>query len=138
MKEIGAKMTISRWRSFGGPIETGITLSIQDESSGITYLEIELTPEQLGLVLTGETYMPVKAKLRGLEFIGMAPERKTETITFDCDRYKKPDAEQIREKAKDFEVDGWKASTYIGRQGQIKWHDDGADIEIYFTRYVSK
>lgn len=46
------------------------TIEVTDESSGIRFLEIKLTPEQLSRALSREALIPCEIDVRGLDKIG--------------------------------------------------------------------
>ena len=109
-QKIKAKLSISR--RFGGD-NTSIAISIECKTSGIEFVELELTPEEFGNAVTGLSSIPVECEVRGLDKVGMKRERRIELFDVVLASLKKSDNEAaILSAAERFEVDGWKASAY--------------------------
>jgi len=58
-----------------------ISIGITDEISGTPFLEVEITPEILGLALTGLGHLDCAFTLHNIERVGKQREQKTETLS---------------------------------------------------------
>lgn len=130
MKKLQGKITISRYTV--GPNRSGITIRLEDETSGVECVEIELTVDALGLAITGASCQPCEFELRPA-FVGKIREYKTEVIPFDLKNYNKQKAE-AKAALKPYEIDGW-----TGNSNDLLNHHRriGADsFRVAFHRYV--
>lgn len=98
------KISIGRYTSNKAPDICWITIS--DEVSGTQFLEIQLTPENLGLALTGLSSLDCQFDLRGSERVGKQREQKTEVVTIYPPKNAKVH-QALREASKLFLADGW-------------------------------
>lgn len=113
-------------------------LTIRDQSSGIEFVDIEMSAEQFADTITAHSTMDVQCEVRGLHLLGMQIETKQEIVPFEH-RYERD--EEKRQSAANaaispFEVDGWK-----GRVDDLfnPHHNAGSGKHrVTFTRYVAK
>jgi len=121
------------------------SLEITDERSGLLFLSIDLSMEQFArLVASRGDISGIPVTLRGMDKIGMRHERKTIDIEFpttDELRWGDGYMVEVRERVKEFEVDGWQASAYDlkGFNGHRLKRDTKAGVERYsvgFDRWV--
>ena len=115
-----------------------ITIAVVDTDSHSKVAEVTLTPETLGLILTGLSYQPCTFTA-DTRLLGTRREHKTEIVpVVDCkyeDRL--PNA---RVAVSPFEVDGWQARV----TGALNQHNqrgrlptkDGSLYEVAFERWV--
>jgi len=125
---MNGNLTISRTTSNTGHT---IRIRIEDDSSGIVFLETEVSLENFALALTSLGYVDCEYELYGLDNIGKKLETKTEIVPLD-NPYRATD--EARELAlKPFEIDGWKA-----RQSDIKNHHryNEDTVSVTFSRFV--
>lgn len=123
------KVSITRWHGNKEPY-TGITITLIDELSGCQCVEIEISPEQLGLAVTG-SQQDCEFQWRP-QNVGMKSEHKTETVPFDGTR----EDRKAQEKAvAPFEVDGWKCSDFSSLYNHHR-NVGGKNYRVGFTRYV--
>jgi hypothetical protein len=125
---MNGKITISRTTSNREP--DFIRLRIEDDSSGVNFLDIRMSLENFAKVITGFGYIDCEFELYA-QNVGMTSESKTEIVPLK-DKYFATD-EQRQEALKPFEIDGWKA-----RQSDIKNHHNYSNegIKVVFTRFV--
>lgn len=125
------KLTISRWSSNKPPF-TGISIEVTDETSGTQFLSVQLTPEALGLAITGMSRQDCEFDLRA-QNVGKIRETKTEVIPFKATDYKKRE-EEAKATLIPYEVEGWEGS----------WRDlcnhhrsaGNYSYRVSFTRFV--
>src|SRR5690606_8978102 len=75
--KINAQLHIGHYT--GGARGRGVRITVKDNDSGIEFLELNLTHEQLGTAL-GACSVEVSADVRGLDRVGMVRETKVEYI----------------------------------------------------------
>lgn len=93
-----------------------INLKINCVESGARFLNITLTPEQFGMLVTGSG-IDAEAVVRGADVIGKKKIREKRVIFCPldtCDRQKL--REWLEENGKE---DGWKVDSYLGSQTSI-------------------
>lgn len=116
-------ITITRCdNSFGGPY---ISISINDETSGASAIEINVSPDSFAMALTGLgyqdcTFTPASPK------VGKVRQVKEERVLF---------LDSMEAALAPHEVDGWKAC----RDGYYhNCNRDGKFVNITFVRYVDE
>lgn len=114
-------------------------IELRDESSGVRFLEVELTAEDLMLALSGRSEMDCKFELKYVESIGKLREYKEEIVPIPTMGVRVSDEAIIRA-LEPFEVDGWSA-----RREDAKNHhrfvEYSAEYSLYrvsFTRFVDQ
>lgn len=142
------QITISR-PQFGNEEEV-IRIVVRDEGSRTQFLEIDMTPEQFALALTGLSERPCKIEPFRLDTVGKI--RESERITFvlpqdyldrhKLSRYYKEEIRKHMELDPEglfAQTDGWELSIYLGGQTSITSnHPDGIRINTSRTRYVER
>lgn len=99
------KLTISRW-SDNRTQEDSIHLEIEDADSGITFIEVEMTPHEFALALTNFANRPCQYQTRGLQNLGKRCEYRNEIVLVPSLTGKVSEA-IIRQAVAAHEVDGW-------------------------------
>lgn len=112
-----------------------VRITVGDEASQIEFLEVRLTLEEFGTLLTGGREVDCEFKLKGAEKVGMISQNKEEIVPvpkevrYSTDREGALSAKLLAP----FEVDGWKA-----RKGDLFNHhrqtEDG--YRVVFFRHV--
>lgn len=118
----------------GDGLEYWMSIKLEDVSSGITFLEVRLSLENMMKALTNLGNIDCTFKLRGIENVGKGYEHKTELVkvkrTFGITD------EEVDEVVQPYEVDGWSA-----RKSDLKNHHnylkDGY-IKVHFSRFVER
>ena len=109
VQKIKCQLRISHYTSNRPPYR-GVTLEVIDETSGIHFVELELTHEQLGRVL-GSMSVECDGEVRGLNLVGMKRETASIKIPRKKELYKEDQLRKyLEEQAKPYEVDGWMVS----------------------------
>ena len=128
------KITISR--PVGHNIEV-ITIDIEDESSGVSFLSVLVGYADFAKALTGQGYIPCEFEIRGLELIGKRRETKTEHVFVLDGSYETRDKRACNA-VEQYEKDDWKGC----REDTLNFHrrketeSDGAWYAVTFTRHV--
>ncbi len=122
-------ISISRFTGNTEP-RNGIVIQISDDKSSNAVINITLTPEQFGNVVTGLGYVECTFELFSLKNIGKTLEVKTEKIP--VKKYQHSD-EEIKALCKPFEVDGWSAH-YDDFKNHHKINKNV--VTVGFSRYV--
>lgn len=123
-----------------------ISLEIEDEASGIHFLEIKLSMEQFGRLVGGTSNVKVKTTLRGLDNIGKKHETRQGAMFIDAIEYDSlvdSVPHHSREKIllkwmneQPIPEGGWKISPYLGSRESIQFADGGKQINFRYYRYV--
>ena len=128
------KITISR--PVGHNIEV-ITIDIEDESSGVSFLSVQVGYANFTKALTGQAYIPCEFEIRGLEVIGKRRETKTEHVFVPDGSHETRD-KRAYNAVKQYEKDGWKGRREDALNFNKRKEADagGAWYEVTFTRHV--
>lgn len=128
-KRFKGTVSISRWTGSG---DTGITISLVDDSSGCECAEIHLTVEALGMAITCGSHQDCEFEWRPTN-VGKKAEYKTEIIPF---KFSDKNEGNIAAALKPFEVDGWKGNP----RDLTNHHNSSGENKqsVGFTRYVEQ
>lgn len=111
-----------------------ISLTVEDEISGIVFLKVEISLENMMMALTNVGDCDCKFELRGLVNVGKRYEHKTEMIKISNPFYLSE--EEIDKIIQPYEIEGW-----IARKNDIKNHhnylSDGT-VKVHFGRFVER
>lgn len=121
-----------------------INITVQCVSSGIQFLDLEMTLKDFAKAITGQGYIPVEMEVRGLEFVGLTSEREDATVTVTQAELKSLgyDTNKGRSEAlsdylkKHASRDGWIVNAYLGSQGSVITDGDKVKMNFSYTRYV--
>lgn len=147
MTEIETTLRIHMGAIYSNADDRGdyFSLEITDERSGQQFLSIDLTMEQFARLITSRGDISgAPVTLRGMDKIGTKHERKTVEIEFASSeelQWGDDYMAAVRERVKEFEVDGWQANAYDlkGFNGHRLKRDTKAGVERYsvgFDRWV--
>jgi hypothetical protein len=110
-----------------------IRFRVIDDASGTVALQLELTPEQFALGLTGQANRPVEARWQ-TNYIGRVPETKTEVVPY---TWRGSQSNALDRALAPFEVDGW-----IGSRSDLGNHHRRAgatnSYRVGFVRYAER
>jgi hypothetical protein len=112
-----------------------ISIELKDESSAITFLRAEMTPEAFGFAITGLGMQQCEFRYLQDDRIGKKLEVKTEIVP--CP-YMSPSnfVECIRDYVQPYEVDGWKAKSSLTNYNPHNRTSEG--YRVTFKRYVEE
>lgn len=113
-------------------------IQIEDESSGIEFVEVKLSLENFAQAITGLGHVPCKFKTRGLEKIGLIREHKVEEVYINFHTHPTQKA-SAKSAITNFETDGWKGwiEDAFNHHNFVREH--AKDIDVYrinFDRWV--
>lgn len=127
MKQLPVAVRVSRW--YSSRSDDGVELTVEDNTSGITFLTIKMTLEEYGNLISTTGQVRLEAELRGLENLGKNHEMQPRTAVVPKDvadaAYALTHSEQAPALRKWMEAnlqeEGWHISTYLGSRDSIKW-----------------
>jgi hypothetical protein len=122
---INCKISIGR-RSDGA-----IVITVQDESSHAQFLELEMTPENFALALTGLALTEARGTVRNLGSVGRHRIVETREAI-----YPRSSAYDSREKMRAWleancQEDGWLLDTYLGSQSSVR-RDEAGNVVLRY------
>ena len=131
--KLNGKLSISRPSYSSG--KEAITIKVMDEDAHLRILELEVPLENMMKALTGLSGVACEINMIENErFNLLGKELEIKTIFIDCTDYK---IETVKENAKEFEIDGWKADGYYLESFNHHRCSNGK-YEVNFSRYVDK
>lgn len=86
-------------------------LEVEDAQAHITFLSLEISPEELALALAGRGYRPCTLEVNGLDKVGLAQEHKAENLPAFTGALPADPAKRLallNEWVRPWEVDGWR------------------------------
>lgn len=145
-QELDIEIRLSKCTSNRPPYDT-MNITVEDKLSGIQFLEVELSIEQFGKLLSGGTFVDAKGEVRGLQNLGKKYEHKRGSVTMPDATYhalvkdtKFSDQKQIlgdwlRANAAE---EGWHINAYLGSQGSIvnSYETKSHTLNFSYYRYV--
>lgn len=128
------RISISRFMSNRKP-ERGISITVEDESSGVRFLDLTLSAENFGNAVTGLGSLECEFELRGTDLVGLKQEHKEESVAVPEFPGRLSD-KQISLLLAPYEVDGW-----MGRGQDLNNHhrydNKSKTVRVTFFRYVA-
>ena len=112
-----------------------IRITVKDRLSRKRFVEVEMTPEEFGLAVTGLSELPVTASVQGLDVVG---KRKiTEKRVTDCPLDYMRGTEEMRQwLLANRQEEGWMINTYLGSQGDVKSTPGGSQLRYTVFKYI--
>lgn len=133
------RINIARWSSNVEPYH-GFRIEVIDESSRVHFLQVDMTPEEFALAISGCGARPCTFELRSAGTVGKKRENKEEVIAFPSEVLSSRDEARAAKFLEPYEVDGWKAYTSdIFNRNRITKYDVTTNenhMRVTFTRYV--
>lgn len=133
MKELEGKITISR-PQYGDGREL-ITLRVTDELSRGRFLEIQLSPGDFAMAVTGRSEMPCRLLVESLETVGLKKITENRACVCPLRCYDRQALEAwLIQNAKE---EGWAINPYLGSQNSSTTNSDGQTVLRYSVyKYV--
>lgn len=129
------KLTISRLSSNHTDMDNLIRIQLKDKTSGVEFLEINLSPEQFALALTGLGYQECEFSLGGLDVIGKRRQVKDEVVNApDGLSLSKISEEEKADLLTPYCVDGWEVNNTRDLGNPHRRVGDG--YRVTFIRFV--
>ncbi len=120
--------------SIGRDSRDCINITVRDEKSSITFVEVKMTPEQFGMVITGLSMVDIEFEVRGLESVGKEKITESRTIEYPHGGYDRKEMEEwLKENVKE---DGWKVNSYLGSRGSIYYVNNKTFIKYSVYKFV--
>lgn len=127
------RLSVSRVSGGGGEDGGYINLTITDESSGIQFVDIEMSFRVFGSIVSGGTFTKVDAELRGLENVGKQFVHEKRTAECPLDTHKREELEAWL--LANCQEEGWIINSYLNSQGSVQRVSEKWDAEKYAHRF---
>ena len=125
-----ARVTISRDSS------DHVNIRIVDNASRIQFVEVSLSVEQYGYLITGLSEQECEMQVRGLDKVGKHRVSESRTIFCPIRSYNKETLVQwLVDNAQE---EGWTLDTYLGSQSSIKHREDGVMLQYRVYKFVQE
>jgi len=110
-----------------------IKIELHDPAARIRFAEIEMTPHDFAMAITGLGYISSTATLDGLDKVGKI--RVSEKRSKVC---RDPECKYSREKCEAWLIEhaqeeGWEIQTYLGSKDSRVSTDDGAGVVLNYS-----
>lgn len=119
-------------------LSTGrIRLSIKDPVSCITFLKMELLPEDFMNCLTGLAYQPGIGVVYGTEFLGKTKQIEERTIEMPLQNTDFWSSKEYSIWLKNnYKEEGWFIDTYLGSKNSIEYKEGKQFLNFTVYRYI--
>lgn len=129
--KINAHMTISR-RS-----DNMICVTVQCTDSRVQFLELEFTPHDFSMMLTGMSCMDATAaEVRGLENVGKTRITEPRSVVCPLEVYDRKELSKWLEQ--NCEEEGYMLSTYLGSKNSVVHEPKGQRLNYSVSRFVDR
>lgn len=134
MSMLDGKLTISRPQRSDG-VEM-ITIKVTDKLSRTRFLEVQMSPRDFTMAVTGMSEMECKLLVAGLENVGLEKIRESRTILCPVQTYSRATLEQwLVDSAQE---PGWIIDPYLGSQNSQGTNSAGEKILRYAVyKYIN-
>jgi len=120
---IDASITISRNSN------DTIRIAIKDRASGVRFAEVELTPHDFGMAVTGLSEIPVPCVVRELDVVGKTKIMETRTVACPLTTHERaPLRAWVVEHCQE---PGWRVSCRLDTQGSVQRSPCGGQLLRY-------
>jgi len=125
-----ASVTISRCS------DNTVRIAVRDEASRIEFVELSMSLEAFGSVVTGLGARPAEMDVRGLEHVGkkQVTERR-EVLCPLCEYNRRVLQEWLWLNAQE---DGYTLNSYLGSQDSVQHTENGTLLRYSVTKYVDE
>jgi hypothetical protein len=125
-----ANVTISRDSS------DRVNIRIKDSATRIQFVELSLSVEDYGYLISGLSEIECEMKVRGLANVGKRMVTEPRATVCPVKSYSRDVLQQwLLDYAQE---DGWTLDTYLGSQGSITHKDDGVLLRYRVYKYVQE
>ena len=112
-----------------------INLYVEDDLSGVRFLELEIEPAEFANALTGLGAQECDGQVRGLECLGKQRESEKRQVEYTGpDTYKQHEIEAWL--VQNCQEEGWLLLPYLGSQGSVVRKDGKTFLNYTVKRYV--
>ncbi len=124
------KCSISITRNSAGEIH----IRIRDEASRIEFVDMQMTPHDFAVAITGLSDVKGDMSVRGLAFVGMEKVMEDRRIRCPLDTYSREELEKwLAENGKE---DGWIVAPYLGSQNSVARSASGTYLNYRVYKFV--
>jgi hypothetical protein len=129
------QLSIGRVQGAG---EDVIRLRLECKRSAVRFVEVELTPHDLAMALTGMGATPCTFELTDTELVGLERQHKTVVVRVASNIYGPGRGKAIKAALAPHEVDGWRASRddCVNSHRVVKYGDGWYECSVLFERHV--
>ena len=128
--KVNVKVTVSRASN------DRVYIRVEDETSRIEFLDVGMTLEDFGSLITGLAYRPASGEVRNLENVGKVLKREQRTAEYPGTEYNK---EIIRAwLLESHQEPGWTIDSYLGSQTSIVPNNGRVLVNYAVFRFVEK
>jgi hypothetical protein len=120
----------------------GTRIEIKDEKSAVTFVEVNITPDQLSAALSRQALVECELEVRGLDCIGKKHENKTFSFEIPdsidlSDRWTNDSVEkELQKYAQSLLSDGWMSDGYFRSQNSFFEKDGKKWARVKIRRWV--
>lgn len=111
-----------------------IVISITDEASRSEFVEVELSPHDFAMAVTGLSFVKATGSVRGLENVGKKKVIEKRSVVCPLNSYDRKNLSAWLEQ--NCSEQGWLLDTYLGSQGSIENVDGGRKLNYSVYKYV--
>jgi hypothetical protein len=129
------KITLGKYSS-NYELENPIHFQLEDDKSGVNFLNITMSLIDFASMITGSGYIDCDFELKNADLVGKTREHKRENV-FIRDAWN-PTEEDKTEALKPFEVDGWVGSRYDLENHHNMVHGKNNTFVVGFHRFVDE
>lgn len=114
-----------------------ISIAINDDLSGVRFLDIKMSPHDFMMAITGLSGQPIEFEVRNLDVIG----KRKEYVRAEADvpRAELPSYDKKLMQdwlVKNQQREGWRIDTYLGAQSSVSHIGDSVRLRYGYYRYV--
>ncbi len=111
-----------------------ISFRIECQESGIQFVDMDITMEQFGALISGSYTRGLTANVSGLEKVGKKHVREVREVFCPITTY---DREKLREWLEEnAQEDGYEISTYLGSKDSVKSVDGGQILRYSVHKWI--
>lgn len=113
-----------------------ITLEVNCEDSHTRFLQIEMTPHDFAMIITGLSRYNLEAEVLGLDRVGKVRVRESRSIVMPSSTYNRDEQEAwLKENAQE---EGWILDPALRSQGSTSSVKDGTKLNYSVYKFVEK
>jgi hypothetical protein len=111
-----------------------ISLSIKDCASLVTFVEVEMTPNDFAYLITGQAYMEGEAKVKGLELVGKTKIQESRSKAYPT----RSDSREVMSKWIDdnCKEKGWILDSSLSTSSSVSYQGNEAILNYKVYKYV--
>ena len=111
-----------------------VNIRVKDKLSAVEFISASMELQDYARLITGQAYIPAKAELRGLEYVGKQVQREVRSVVCPLNTYS---TENIKKWfIANCQEDGWILDTYLGSQNSISPGYGNCVINYSVYRYI--